>query len=107
MKILSGKRKIFTGISVSENSNTMQIRKNIAISDSGFLFDPSTGESYTFNPTGLEIFRYMKDEKSFEEIREIILGKYDVDRTSFERFYYDFVSMLKQYQLIENGQEKD
>ena len=85
----------------------MLIKKNIAISDSGFLFDPSTGESFTFNPTGLEIFRYLKENKSFDEIREIILEKYDVDKNSFERFYYDFISMLKQYQLTEHEQEKD
>ena len=86
----------------------MRIKKNIAISDSGFLFDPTTGESFTFNPTGLEIFRHMKENKTFEEIREIILDKYDVDKSSFERFYFDFISMLKQYQLIEeDDQEKD
>ncbi len=85
----------------------MLIKKNIAISDSGFLFDPATGESFTFNPTGLEIFRYMKENKSFDEIREIILNNYDVDKNSFERFYYDFVSSLKQFQLIQNEEEKN
>lgn len=80
----------------------MIIKNNIAISDSGFVFDPSTGESFTFNPTGLEIFRYLKEEKTFEEITEIITDKYDVDERNFERFYYDFISMLKQYQLIDN-----
>ena len=75
---------------------------NIAISDSGFVFDPSTGESFTFNPTGLEIFRYLKDRKDYAEISEIITGKYDVDVHSFERFYIDFISMLKHYQLLED-----
>lgn len=85
----------------------MLIKKNVAISDSGFLFDPSTGESFTFNPTGLEIFRYLSENKSFDEIREIFLDKYNVDGNSFERYYYDFISMLKQYQLVENDQEKN
>ena len=85
----------------------MNIKKNIAISDSGFLFDPSTGESFTFNPTGLEIFRYMRENKSYDEIREIILDKYDIDENSFERYYYDFITMLKQYQLTENDEEKN
>lgn len=80
----------------------MKIKSNIAISDSGFVFDPSTGESFTFNPTGLEIFRYLKDDKSFDEISEIIIDKYDVDEHSFERYYFDFLSMLKQFQLVEN-----
>ncbi len=92
---------------MSENHNVMIIKKNVAISDSGFLFDPSTGESYTFNPTGLEIFRYMRENKTFDEIREIILDKYEVDENSFERYYYDFITMLKQYQLIEHDEEKN
>ena len=80
----------------------MKIKSNIAISDSGFVFDPSTGESFTFNATGLEIFRYLKEGKEIEEITEIITSKYDIDNHIFERFFYDFVSMLKQYQLIDN-----
>ena len=80
----------------------MKIRSNIAISDSGFVFDAATGESYSFNPTGLEIFRYLKENKEYKEISEIITLRYDVDPHSFERFFSDFIASLKQYQLLEN-----
>ena len=80
----------------------MKIKKNIAISESGFLFDPSTGESFTFNPVGLEIFNYLRGEKSLDEIKEIITEKYDIDANNFERYYFDFTSMLNQYHLLEN-----
>lgn len=80
----------------------MKIRPNIAISDSGFVFDAATGESYSFNPSGLEIFRYLKENKEFKEISEIVTSRYDVDNHSFERFFTDFVASLKQYQLLEN-----
>lgn len=80
----------------------MKIKSNLAISDSGFVFDPSTGESFTFNPTGLEVFNYLRQDKSLEEITEIITGKYDVNAHNFERFFLDFKSMLKQYHLFEN-----
>jgi len=83
----------------------MKIKDNIAISDSGFVFDPSTGESFTFNPTGLEIFRLLKDRKSYPEIVEIVTDKYDIEESDFERFYYDFVSTLKQYQLTDHENE--
>jgi hypothetical protein len=68
------------------------------------VFDPSTGESFTFNPTGLEIFRLLKENKEYAEISEIITGKYDVDNYSFERFYADFIAMLKHYHLLEDEQ---
>jgi hypothetical protein len=80
----------------------MKIRSNIAISDSGFVFDAATGESYSFNPTGLEVFRYLKENKDYKEIAEIITNRYDVDVHSFERFYTDFMASLKQYHLLEN-----
>ncbi|MCK4923162.1 MAG: PqqD family protein [Bacteroidales bacterium] len=80
----------------------MKTKGNIAISESGFLFDPTTGESFTFNPVGLEIFNYLKEEKSLGEITEIMTEKYDIDANNFERYYYDFTSMLNQYHLLEN-----
>ena len=80
----------------------MEIKTNIAISDSGFVFDPSTGESFTFNPTGLEIFRLMKENRSKDEISEIITTKYQIDGHSFERYFVEFLQMLQQYQLITN-----
>lgn len=80
----------------------MKVKSNIAISDSGFVFDPSAGESYTFNQTGLEIFRMLKEGKDFDEISSLIINKYDLDNIVFERFYYDFISMLKQFQLLED-----
>ena len=79
----------------------MKIKRNIAISESGFLFDPSTGESFTFNPVGLEIFNFLKEEKSLDEIKEIMTDKYDIDAHNFERFFFDFTSMLNQYRLLE------
>ncbi len=80
----------------------MNIKSSLAISESGFVFDPSTGESFTFNPTGQEIFLLLKEEKSFDEITEIVTDKYEIDPHNFERFFHDFVTMLKHYQLIEN-----
>jgi len=41
----------------------MNIKKNIALSDSGFIFNPSTGESFSMNPIGLEIITMLKEGK--------------------------------------------
>lgn len=79
----------------------VQIKKNIAISDSGFVFDPGSGNSYSLNPTGLEIVHLIKSGKSFEEMLKTVSEKYEVDSDSFERYYYDFVSTLEQLNLCE------
>ena len=84
----------------------MKVKKNIAISESGFVFDPTSGESFSLNPIGAEIIELLKQETPFAEIRNIMLNKYEVDDNSFEKYYYDFVSMLKQFKLIDENEEE-
>lgn len=77
----------------------MKIKKNVAISESGFIFNPTSGDSFSTNPIGLEIIRMLKDEKSKDEIRKYILSKYMTDDSTFEKDYYDFVMMLQTNQV--------
>jgi len=80
----------------------MKIKKDIAISDSGFVFNPSSGESFTANAIGIELFNFIKEGKLFDEIRDIILEKYDVNEATFDKDYQDFVSILENNHLLEN-----
>ncbi len=79
----------------------MNVRKNIAISDEGFLFNPSTGDSFSTNPIGAELINLLKKNVSTEEIVEIIYQKYDVDRLLFERDLEDFMIQLKDFNVLE------
>ncbi len=80
----------------------MKIKKNIAVSESGFVFDPSTGESFSLNQIGLELVELLKQGEDFVAIKKGILEKYDVDEISFEKYYYDFINSLNQNQLLED-----
>jgi len=80
----------------------MNIKKNVAISESGYIFNPSTGESFSVNPIGIEIFNLLKDGNSYEEISKTILAKYNTDEDTVEKDYNDFIGLLKQHLLIEN-----
>ncbi len=82
----------------------MKLKKNIAISESGFVFDPGSGESFTLNEQATEIIRLMNEDKTDEEISAIITGEYDIDKAGFEKYYYDFLGMLKQYKLLEGDE---
>jgi len=75
--------------------------KTLAISDSGFIFDPSTGQTFTTNETGLDIFRMLKEEKSLKEITLFIENQYDVDEDIALRDVTQFLSQLKTYRLID------
>ncbi len=84
----------------------MKIKKNIAISENGFVFDPTSGESYTLNTVGLEILNLLKEGKDQKEITRQLLKKYDVEESVLERYFYDFISLLRKHQLIEGDDEK-
>jgi len=79
----------------------MKIKKNIALSDSGFVFDPASGNSFTTNPIGLEIIQLLKQEKSEKEIEKEIMTNYNIDSETFERDFSDFISVLTKMRLTE------
>ena len=73
---------------------------SLAISDSGFIFDPVSGHSYTTNQIGLEIIRLLKEDKDIPEIIEYILDEFDVNRDELDTDIIDFTQNLKSYYLI-------
>jgi hypothetical protein len=84
----------------------MKIKRNIALSDSGFVFDPSTGDSFSTNPIGLEIIKALKEGKTAEEIKAHVVKNYMTDEAAFEKDYYDFTNMLSKLNLAEGHEKK-
>jgi len=84
-----------------------KIKSNIAISDTGFIFNPANGESFSTNPIGIEIFNLIKQAKHQEEIFENMLEKYNTDKNTIEKDYNDFVQTLNQFQLLDQDAEKE
>ncbi len=80
----------------------MKIKENIAVSESGFVFDSNSGDSYNLNKVGQVILRLLKDGKTEEEIQEYIIQEYNVEQDVLNNAYYDFIGMLRQFNLLEN-----
>lgn len=80
----------------------MKIKRNIAMSDTGFLFNPNTGDSFSLNETGREIVGLMRENKNEQEIIKHFTEKYDADSSSIEQNLYDFLEMLKSYDILNN-----
>ena len=85
----------------------IKIKSNIAISDSGFIFNPANGESFSANPIGIEFFNLIKQEKNQEDIFENMLEKYNTDKNTLEKDYSDFVQTLNQFQLLDQDAENE
>jgi hypothetical protein len=79
----------------------MKLKKNIATSEAGLIFNPGTGDSFSVNNTGAEILSLLKENRSHEEIMEHLLIKFDVEETQIEKDMDDFISQLSDYNLLE------
>lgn len=79
----------------------MKLRRNIATSGEGFVFNPGTGDSFSTNEIGTEIINLLKEDKNVSEITAIVCQKYDVDANQFEKDLDDFAAQLKDYSILE------
>lgn len=77
----------------------MEIASELKISDNGFVFHSRTGDSFSLNPTGLELIRMISEGKEMEEIRDAFVSKYEVDELRFEKDFYEFCTLLKYHQI--------
>ena len=79
----------------------MKLKKNIATSEEGFIYNPGTGDSFSTNPIGTDIISLLKEEKTIPEIIETISGKYDVDKHQLEKDLDDFVAQMKDFNILD------
>jgi hypothetical protein len=77
-----------------------KLLKDIAISESGLVFNPVTGESFSVNPSGVEIIQLLRKGKTITEIKKILSADYDVDINTAERDVLDFFNLLKHFRII-------
>ena len=77
----------------------MKIPQEVKISDNGFVFNSKTGDSFSLNPSGLELIKMISEEKDMEDIKKAFTGKYDVDELTFEKDFYEFCTLLKHFQI--------
>lgn len=80
----------------------MYLKKNIATSESGFIFNPGTGDSYSANPIAAEILQLLKEGTSVSVIKAKILERYDVESSQLEKDWDDFTNQLKDANILEN-----
>lgn len=83
----------------------MQLRKNIATSEDGFLFNPSTGDSWSANSMATEWLAWLKEGRSQEDIMDLVTGKYEVERSRVERDWDDFMKQLQEARLLQSSYE--
>jgi hypothetical protein len=77
-----------------------KLTKNLAVSESGFMFLPNTGETFTTNEIGRTILTRLQRGESEEVILSGLTAEYDVDAAILTRDLQDFIAQLRQYRLL-------
>jgi hypothetical protein len=86
---------------IHKHWKAMKLKKNIATSESGFIFNPSTGDSFSANAIAADILSEMKSGKGELEIKASILARYEVKREQLDRDWDDWMVQLKEANLLE------
>jgi len=80
----------------------MKLIKKLAISEDGFIFNSSNGESFTTNEVGADIIDQLKKSSNKEDIISSLETIYEVDTLSLEKNIDEFLAQLKTLNLLED-----
>jgi hypothetical protein len=75
--------------------NTLLATKRLALSESGFVFDPVSGQSFSVNDTGLVILRLAQHQDDIEQLIEQLLEQFDASSVEIKRDVQDFINRLQ------------
>jgi PqqD family protein of HPr-rel-A system len=73
---------------------------NLALSDSGFLFDTRTGATYSLSKTGTFLLRALMGGAQVQSLSERISEEFDVDQRLAARDAEQFLIRLREMRLI-------
>jgi PqqD family protein of HPr-rel-A system len=79
--------------------------KNLAISDTGFVFDPLSGATFTVNATGLCVLTTLREGFTPEETVARLKGRFDGVTRDVAEDVRDFLRELVAHGLVDTDVE--
>jgi len=76
--------------------------RRLAVSETGFIFDPGTGMTYHVNVTGRFLLQQLQAGLSLDRIEHALQEAFEVDGEDLERDIVEFVHMLRENELTRN-----
>jgi len=73
---------------------------DLALSDTGFAFDPYSGSTFTINPTGVCVLQALKEGLSSDAIAERLRSRFDARGVDVRRDVDDFTALLQQHGIV-------
>ena len=78
----------------------MDTLNNLAISPTGFVFDPSTGATYTVNASGRVLLEGIRDGLGLEALVDALGTQFDVAEADLRRDVLEYARFLREQQLV-------
>jgi hypothetical protein len=74
--------------------------QNLAISPTGFVFDPRSGTTFTVNATGRIMLEGMRDGMNLEELIGAVSSAFDSAGADLRRDVLEYARMMRQLGLV-------
>jgi hypothetical protein len=71
------------------------------LGDEWVLLQVRTGEYYTINDVGVRIFKHSRDGISYEELLDMLIQHYDVNKSRLEKDIKIFIEDMERFGLID------
>ena len=81
-------------------TNSLQRLKDLAVSDTGFIFDPATGSTFSVNASGMTILSRIKEGEGHDEITAALEDGFEVQEEDLRRDVDEFVLLLRNEGLL-------
>ena len=78
----------------------MQRLRSLALNPDGFAFDPTTGESFTLNSTGLVLLEGLRDDEDPQALVARLVERFDVSAEDASRDVDDFLGHVRGVRLL-------
>lgn len=86
-------QQVFSSVSLPKTDSL----RRLAVSESGFVFDPVSGHHFTVNETGLKLLRRMQKDQKLSEVLVALADEYDIGKRDLERDVLEFLGLLKEF----------
>lgn len=74
---------------------------DLAISDSGFVFDPYSGATFTVNSSGLAILHLLREGVDRSSMLEQLNERFDIRGDDLHRDLDEFLGLMRRHELLD------
>jgi hypothetical protein len=82
------------------DQNLINRLKDVAISESGFLFDPYSGSTFNTNESGRLIFQLLKEGKDLKAIQSELRSRFQTGDEDLSSDIEEFIHLLKEAGIL-------